>query len=223
MRALLDVHRGVVAAPAVGVHPRGEEVRQDADRVRGRVDEAVEAGMGVAHREGEDVLAGEGEDLLEGRPSSGSGSSKSAARDPTLPKTGRDEQTLAVRRRPRPRPGVPRRRSSSGGRSKVGLSSAQYGPEGAGARPPLPLSYCTTPQPKRAPALPVGCVFRSSAFSWKMTDLADDGVRAPGLTVSRSDVDLEVSLAVGADLDVAEIAVVPGLVRGSRMRVARRR
>src|SRR5689334_22446085 len=55
-----------------------------------------------------------------GRPSSGSFSSKSAARDPTLPNTGRsrrcarcDATASAV--------SSPSRRSSSGGRSKVGF------------------------------------------------------------------------------------------------------
>src|SRR5690349_3868475 len=59
-----------------------------------------------------------------GRPSSGSFSSKIAARDPTLPKTGRSKRSArcdatasAV--------SSPRRRSSSGGRSKVGFRSEE--------------------------------------------------------------------------------------------------
>ena len=64
--AAFDVRRRVVAAPAVRVHARGQKVREDADRIRRRVDEAVEAGVRVAHREGHHVLAHEREDLLEG-------------------------------------------------------------------------------------------------------------------------------------------------------------
>ena len=120
--AVLDVDRGVVSAPAVGVHPRGEEVRDDADRVGGRVDEAVEAGVRVAHRVGQDVLAREGENLLEGLALFGHGLvEERRARRPTLPKTGRASSPSRCAATASAA-SAPRRRSSSGGRSKVGLS-----------------------------------------------------------------------------------------------------
>jgi hypothetical protein len=54
---LLDVDRGVVAAPAIAVHRRREVVGDDAERVGGRVDEGEEARVRVAEGVVQDPLA----------------------------------------------------------------------------------------------------------------------------------------------------------------------
>ena len=103
--AVLDVDRGVVAAPAVRVHGRGEVVGHDAQGVRGGVDEAEEARVRVAHRARHHVGAHEGEDLVRGTAGLGQRACRRSRR------RGRPCRTPAARSaardaRPRsPRPG----------------------------------------------------------------------------------------------------------------------
>ena len=104
--ATFDVRRGVIAAPAVRVHAGSQEVREDADGIRRRVDEAVEARMGVAHRIGHDVLAHEREDLLEGLAFLGQWLVEEGCPVADLPEDGPRIEALAMRgdrvRRERP-------------------------------------------------------------------------------------------------------------------------
>src|SRR5689334_3176651 len=177
-----------------------------------------------------------------GRPSSGSFSSKSAARDPTLPNTGRsrrcarcDATASAV--------SSPSRRSSSGGRSKVGFVTfaaariaAVDGPDRPRRAPtyqavaaefaplegPLALRRLLDHSAAVASAGGAGGL-RLEVVRLLVEDhgLSDDRVGS-GLDGQQIGRDLEVTLAVRSDLDVAEIAVVPGLVRRSRVRIAGR-
>ena len=62
----LDVDPGVVSAPAVRVHGRSHVVRQRSHRIGRGIDEAEEAGMRVAERPREDLLADEGDQLVGG-------------------------------------------------------------------------------------------------------------------------------------------------------------
>ena len=71
-----------------------------------------------------------------------------------------------------------------------------------------------TPHACRAPALPVGCVVKSSAFSWMMTALPMM-LSGPAQRERRVD-EVDPRQAVGIRLEVAEVAGVP------RRRVARR-
>ena len=95
--AAFDVRRGVIAAPAVRVHAGSQEVREDADGIRRRVDEAVEARMGVAHRIGHDVLAHEREDLLEGLALFGQRLVEEGGPVADLPEDGPRIEALAMR------------------------------------------------------------------------------------------------------------------------------
>ncbi len=196
--------------------PDGQEVREDADGIRRRVDEAVEARMGVAHRVGHDVLAHEREDLLE-RPAllgqrlveermPGRRSSRRPARESRPSRCAATASAASV----------PRRRSSPGGRSKVGfvMPPIESRPTKKGGRvPPLRVAeeegrLTARPRnPGARPRRPDGCVFRSSAFSWNTTALPTTEF-GPGLTVSMVGGHLEVTLAVRADRDVAPVAVV---------------
>ncbi len=62
----LHVDRGVVAAPAVGIHGRGEIVGHGAQGIGGGVDEGEEPRVGVAEGVGQDPLAHEGQHVVGG-------------------------------------------------------------------------------------------------------------------------------------------------------------
>ena len=54
----------MVAAPAVRIHRRGHVIGDGAEGIGGRVDEAEEPRVGIAHRPRHHVLADEGDDLV---------------------------------------------------------------------------------------------------------------------------------------------------------------
>src|SRR6185436_21052223 len=56
---------------------------------------------------------------------------------------------------------------------------------------------CTTPHAIRPPALPVGCVFRSSGFAWRITAWPTTDV-VPGATVIPCSVRVSVTLPLAS-------------------------
>ena len=105
--AVLDVDRGVVAAPAVRVHGRGQVVGDGAQGIGGGVDEAEEPRVRVAHRPRHArARARRPGSRRRAGPSSGSGMSKVGGVGADLAEHGAVGRAARGARRRSPRPGA---------------------------------------------------------------------------------------------------------------------